>query len=965
MSEKSNRETTRADLQAVHTTAEFGATLKRTRVAAALSIRALELRAAARKDSGAATYVNLTKNIIESMEKGHRLEGGRAAPDIDNRLEIYLWCCGVPREDLPAWLETRRRILREPRPPAPGTPAPEVGHALRTALRRDVYTLIGRDSELAQILDAAESGIPVYTIDGMPGVGKTALAIRAAHLLADRFPDGRYFVELHAHTPGRTVADPADVLAGLLTGIGVDTRYLPDSLQARRDLWQDRLAGKRVLLVLDDARDEAQIDWLLPASPGCLTLVTSRRRLVDLGNTVPLALDTLAPGSAVELFATLSHRRIGDTSDRTAVERLVQQCGHLPLAITLLAAPLAHHPAWTIADLSAEFGATADRLGEPDARTRAVRVAFDLSYQDLPPERARLFRRLGLHHGPDLDAYAAAALAGIDVAAARSELDALYTDHLLDEPARGRYRLHDLLREYARALAQTEPEPERADAETRLLDYYHRTTAAADRWIARRTRPDSTSGDRVGDPVVAREFGDEVQALEWMRMERDNLLACVEHVASRRPARMVVLIGLLAGLLDRDGPWPLACQLHGQAAAVAHDLDDEIEEAGALNNLGAAHWRAGDFPTATACFQAALTRYRSRGNVLGEANALNNLGDAREETGDYPAAVAHYQRALALYRRCGDVLGEASTLNNLGTLHEETGDYPAAVGCYEQALALYHDLDFRLGEANTLNNLGIVNARTGFSEEAVALHQQALTLYRQLGNRLGEANALTNLGIVRTRTGHYREAVDRHHQALALYHELGSLRGEASTLNNLGIVRTRTGLYDEAVDLHDTALTLSRRLGYRLVEADALHNLGVVRTGTGRYDEAVELHQQALTLYHRLGNRLGQIEVLIDLGRLLFETATAAAASTTFLDALALARQVGSWIGEAQALEGIARCRVVTGVAAVPRELGQAVEIYHRIGTPDAVAAATELLRLRSDIQCAATGSDDTGAAAC
>ncbi|MEV6279098.1 tetratricopeptide repeat protein [Nocardia sp. NPDC051832] len=957
MTEKPNQETTRADLHAVHTTAEFGATLKRTRLAAALSIRALELKALARKKSGAPTFVNLTKNIIESMEKGQRLEGGRTAPDFDNRLEIYLWCCGVPREDLPAWLETRRRILREP---AGQADALEVVPAMRTALHRDVFTLIGRDAELAQILDATESGAPIYTIDGMPGVGKTALATRAAHLLADRYPDGRYFVELHAHTPGRSVADPADVLAGLLIGIGVDTRYVPDSLQARRHLWQDRLAGKRVLLVLDDARDEAQVEPLLPVSPGCLTLVTSRRRLVDLTNTVPLALDTLAPGAAEELFTTLSRRTIDDESDGAAVERLVQQCGYLPLAITLLVAPLAHHPSWTIADLSAEFGATTDRLGEPDARTRAVRAAFDLSYRDLPRERARLFRRLGLHHGADLDAHAAAALAGIDVAAARSELESLYTDHLLDEPARGRYRLHDLLREYARALAQAEPE--HVGAETRLLDYYHHTAAAADRWITRRTRPVALRVHGCGNGVTAREFGDEVQALEWMRVERNNLLACVDHVATRQPARMVMMTGLLAGLLDRDGPWPLACRLHRRAVAAAHEIGDELEEAGALNNLGAAHWRAGDFRAATVRFHGALTLYRRGRNLLGEANALNNLGNACEETGDYPAAITHYQQALDLYRRSGDVLGEANALNNLGNLHEETGDYSAAIDFYQQALELYHDLDFRLGEANSLNNFGIVRTRTGRSEEAVALHQHALVLYRQLGNRLGEANALTNLGIVHTRTRHYREAVDLHHQALALYRELGSLRGEASALNNLGIVRTRTGLYDEAVELHQEALALSRRLGYRVGEADALHNLAVVRAGTGRNDEAIDLHQQALSRYRQLGNRLGELEILIDLARLLFETTTATAASAIFAEALTLARAVESRLGEAQALEGIARCRLATGDTAAPCELGQAIMIYRSIGTPDATAAAAELAPLHTDIPCDAPESgDDVG----
>ncbi|MEU7138138.1 tetratricopeptide repeat protein, partial [Nocardia sp. NPDC046473] len=702
------------------------------------------------------------------MEKGKRLEGSRVGSASDNRLEIYLWCCGVPRDDLPAWLETRHRVLREsPQPPAEREPVPdspaELRPAVKTALRRDVRMFIGRDAELRRILAAAAPGrgAPIYTIDGMPGVGKTALATRAAHLLADRYPDGRYFIELHAHTPGRPVADPADVLAGLLIALGVDLRYIPDTLEQRRDLWRDRLTDKRVLLILDDARDEDQLEPLLPATAECLTLVTSRRRLISLANAVPLALDILDPGPAAELFTTLADRAAASAADQAAVARIVQLCGYLPLAITLLAGRLAHHPTWTIAELADEFCAATDRLGELDAGARVVRAAFDLSYRDLPPERELLFRRLGLHPGADLDAYAAAALAGIDVATARWELESLYTDHLLDEPARGRYRLHDLLREYARALVDAEDHHDRARAQDRLLDYFQHTATAADRWLARWTRPTHHANDSANGSVTVREFGNEIQALEWMRLERENLLACLDdHAADRYPARTVTLAGVLAGLLDRDGPWPMACQLHQRAVVAARHLGSRLDEAGSLNHLGAVHWRAGDYATAIDRFEVALGIYRQLGNRLGEANALNNLGNVHDETGEYLEAVDLHQQALTLYQQLGNRLGEANALNNLGNVHEETGEYLEAVDLYQQALDLYHQLGNRLGEANALNNLGIVRTRTGLHAEAVDLHRQALALYHQLGNRLGEANALNNLGIVRTRTGLHAEAVD-------------------------------------------------------------------------------------------------------------------------------------------------------------------------------------------------------------
>ncbi|WP_216894055.1 ATP-binding protein [Nocardia alni] len=901
-----NRSVTREYLDTLTTPFELGGALRIIREAADLSIRELGKKATDPNNGGVPRFVDLTKNLIEDMEKGRRLEGNRIGSGQDNRLEIYLWCCGVAKEDLPAWLETRRRVLREPAhvPPDPMPEGDPPSRPAVNALRRDIRTFIGREVELERIVTAADAGAPIYIIDGMPGVGKTALATRAAHLLADRYPDGRYFVELHAHTPGRAVADPADVLGGLLIGLGVDIRYLPSTLEGRRDLWRDRLTGKRVLLVLDDVRDAVQIEPLLPATPECLTLVTSRRRLLILDNAVPLALEIFDPGSAAELFTTLAGRTVENPENRAAVARIVQMCGYLPLAITLLAGRLGHHPSWTISALADEFGAARDRLGELDAGSRVVRAAFDLSYRELPSERQLLFRRLGLHPGPDLDAYAAAALAGIDVEAARWELESLYTDHLLDEPVHGRYRLHDLLREYAHALAGAEPGSDHARAQ--LLDYFQHVATAADCWLARSTRPGRESGAVPAGGVPAREFGDEIQALEWMRLERDNLLACLDHTMNRHRDRVAALTGVLGGLLDRDGPWPLACQLHQRAVDVAWDLGDRLGEAGALNNLGAVHRRAGDYDAAVGRLDAALVLYRRLGNRLGEANVLDNLGNVHEETGDYVESADLHQRALALYDTLGNRLGEANALNNLGIVHEETGDYVESADLHQRALALYHTLGNRLGEANALNNLGIVRTRTGLHAEAVDLHGQALEFYRKLGNRLGEANALNNLGIVRTRTGLHAEAVDLHGQALEFYRKLGNRLGEANALNNLGIVQTRTGLYAEAVDAHT----------------------------------------QARALFHQLGNRRGEVEVLIDIGTLLLETGMPDAGMENFTEALGFAREVGSQLEQARALEGIARCRVSIGDISGIEQLREAVAVYRRIDAPEAIAAEAYLSEL-------------------
>ncbi|TRO56358.1 NB-ARC domain-containing protein, partial [Streptomyces sp. IB201691-2A2] len=312
-------------------------------------------------------------------------------------------------------------------------PAPARPSVIR-GLRRDAHHFTGRSTELQRLLQASAAGqARIHTVNGMPGVGKTALVTRAAHLLANQFPDGQVFVDLRAHAPGQAAADPVDVLATLLAGLGIDPRSMPTNLEGRSGLWRDHLAGRRVLLVLDDAADSGQIEPLLPGAAGCLTLVTSRPRLIDLDDAEPLPLPTLPRGEAATLFNRLARRNPNgvdsDTSESAAANDIVELCGCLPLAIVLLASRLAHRPSWTVADLAADFTATTDRLGHLVAGARAVDVAFALSYRDLPPARKRLFRRLGLHPGPDIDPHAAAALDGVSPAQARDELEALYTDH--------------------------------------------------------------------------------------------------------------------------------------------------------------------------------------------------------------------------------------------------------------------------------------------------------------------------------------------------------------------------------------------------------------------------------------------------------------------------------------------------------------------------------------------------------
>ncbi|MFE4960978.1 ATP-binding protein [Streptomyces sp. NPDC056653] len=774
-------------------------------------------------------------------------------------------------------------------------------------LPRDVAAFTGREAELERLTRSAGPGevIVIHTVDGMPGVGKTALATRAANILAPRFPDGQLFIRLHAHTDGQLPADPSETLAALLASRGISTRLIPQGLEERAAMWRDHAADKKILLVLDDAADNTQIEPLLPAAPGCLVLVTSRRRLVALDGAGPLPLDVLPPDVAARLFTHLAHRT-STPADSPALTRAVLLCGHLPLAIALLAGRLAHHPTWTIPAFTDEFAAAQDRLGELEAGNRAVRSAFDLSYNDLPPTRKRLFRRLGLHPGTDTDAYATAALDNIPLTQARRELRALHTDHLIDEPTPGRYRLHDLLRTYTQSLTTQDPPQDREQTTIRLLDYYQHTAQKADLRLARpHTTPPTT-------PLVETpDLNTRDQALTWLRTEQPNLLAATDHAATHHHhTHTIALTAATAALLQQDGPWHQAANLHLRAATTAHHHT----------------------------------------NPHDEADALNNLGRVRRLLGQYAAAGDVHEEALALYRDLGDRQGEADALNALGRARRPLGQYAAAGNVHEEALALYRDLGDRRGQAHALSDLGRVRRLLGQYVVAGDLQEQALALYRDLGDRRGQAHALNHLGRVRRLLGRYVVAGDLHEQALALYRDLGDRRGQAHALSDLGRVRRLLGQYVVAGELQEQALALYRDLGHRLGQANALNELGRVRYLLGRYVVAGDLYEEALTLYRDLGDRHGEAEVLNNMSALVAETVGPGDGLAVYQQALLLAREVAVPLEEARALDGSARCQLRTGDRETAIEnLRQALAIYQRLGVLEAQPAADLLASLAAE----------------
>ncbi|MFD8513410.1 tetratricopeptide repeat protein [Streptomyces antimycoticus] len=742
-------------------------------------------------------------------------------------------------------VEYSAQLLDQLPPPAPIT--------LHTTLPRDVADFTGRTEELSRLLHAADEGqaqvISIHTVDGMPGVGKTALVIHTAHLLAGDYPDGHRFVRLGAHTPGAAPADPAGVLTQLLLSLGISPRNIPQSLEEKAGMWRDALTGKRMLLILDDAASAAQVEPLLPASKDCLVLITSRRRLPDLDGASPLPLNTLPPLQASDLFIRVS-RRAPTASDRSAVTQAVELCGHLPLAITLLAGRLAHHRAWNIKEFTDEFATAQDRLAELEAGDRALAASFDLSYHHLPPDLQRLYRRLGLHPGPDTDPYATAALDDIPLATARRRLNELYTAHLIDEPTPRRYRLHDLLRTYAHSLAQQDPSSDRGQAVTRLLDHYHRTAHTADRYLSTVPRHDNaTAPPSTTAPVLATRD----QALAWMRAELTNLLAAAHHAATDHLPHTAALARTMAAFLDQEGHWAEAIALHQAAARTAHTISSPDVEAHAVLDLGWVRRRKGNSPEAGELAQRAYDLYHTLDDHLGQANALRALGLVRQMTGDYQDARQLAQRAHDLYHTLDNRLGQANAVLDLCRVQRRTGDYLEAGKLAQRAYDLYHTFGYRLGQANALLDLGWVRRLTGDYLEAGELAQRAYDLYHTLGNRQNEAWALLELGQVNRDTRDYATAADLLERSRARFHELGDRKGEAEALTAAGDLQAATIGPELALATYQQALTLARQIHSPLDQAHALEGIASCHSALHHHREAVQSLREAIVLYQRLG----------------------------------------------------------------------------------------------------------------
>jgi tetratricopeptide (TPR) repeat protein/transcriptional regulator with XRE-family HTH domain len=870
----------------------------------------------------------LSARTIGNLERG---SAKWPHPSSVLRLADALGLSGPERDEFTA--TPGRRLARQAVAQQVHDPATDVGVAAgyRHGLPLDTAAFTGRDAELELIAhgvtaDAAMTdpggAVAIKVIDGMPGVGKTALAVHAAHLLTAAFPDRQLFIDLHGHTPGREPVSPEDALAWLLTATGADPRFLPADLAGRAVLWLDRMAGQRALLVLDNAASSAQVAPLLPGSGGCLVLVTSRRHLADLpGAVVPVPVDTLPPGQARTMFARLAPRAAGE--DQAHIGDLAELAGHLPLAVSLLARVHARHPAWTLADLIAE---TRGSLLTLAAEHVSVAAAFDVSWRHLDPGPQRFLAQLGLHPGTSIDRHAAAALSGVQAAEAGRLLDELHREGLLTETGYRRYHMHDLIRRYAATRAdEVMTTGEQEEAFGRLFGYYTRAAA----------RVDSQLPDLAGTG----------EALAWARTERANLLACLDHAgAAGWHSRVVKLTAALAGFLQHDGPWNQAIALHATAAVAARSLGDRPGLAHALLDLGTVRRLAGDYEDAAGALAESLRIHQDTADGPGQARVLQELAHVQLLSDDYQAAAAGAQQALEICRGTGDKSGQAKALIMLGSSRRLSDDTGAAIKALTRALRICRDLGDRAGQAHALRQLGDVRRLTGDLHAAAGYLEQSLGLSRSIDDRHGQANALTWLGGVRRLTGDYPGAAADLERALDIQRELSNRLGQANALTLLGDLRRETGDFQPAARDLEQALRLYRELGARAGQAQVLSWLGALRRLTGDYEASARDLAEALSLSREMGDRGGETTGLNQLGELHRARGDVGRARDCHLRALDLARELqGSW-DEAHALAGLGRCAHASGdLAAATRLLGQAHDIFCRIGAAEAAGLADEL----------------------
>ncbi len=725
-------------------------------------------------------------------------------------------------------------------------------------LPASVSCFTGRAAELGALTgmlsEATGTGaVMISALVGTAGVGKTATAVHWAHQVAGRFPDGQLYVNLRGYDLGEPLA-AADALASCLRALGVPGQQIPDEIEERAQLYRSRLAGRRVLVVLDNARGSDQARSLLPGAPGCAAVITSRDALAGLvaaDGARRLDLDVLPPAEASGLLRSLIGPRAD--ADPSALAELAALCARLPLALRIAAELAAARPEAPLAGLVAELAESRlDGLDAGEDRTD-IRAVFSWSVRHLPDPVAEAFALVSLHPGEDIDIYATAALTSTTVAQARRTLRQLHRASLMQAAGGDRYGMHDLLRAYTREqVGARDTEREQQRALTRLFDYYRAAAAAAVDIVfpAQRHRRPRVSPASAQMPALPRD----ADGRQWLDSELANLVAVVVHCARHgRPQHAADLAAILSRYLWHARHVPEARVIYDYALQAARQSGDLAAEAAALNGLGTLGRMKGQIRAAAGHYQAARDLYRTCGDRGGEARALNNLGAIESEDTSYRSAAGYYREAVAAYQTAGDDMGAAMALCGLAGAEIELDFCDQAAGHLDHALRVFGAAGDELNQAHALGRLGELSLRRGQLAQAAGFFDLALTTYRRIGSQVNIGVQLFNLGDVSLRQGDCQKAIGCLRQALEQFRQVGGGYGEIQVLRSLAEAMRIAGDPAAARAELETALRLAAETGSSYQKARMHRDLAESHHSAGQDEQARRHWLLALDLYAQLG----------------------------------------------------------------------------------------------------------------
>jgi DNA-binding SARP family transcriptional activator/tetratricopeptide (TPR) repeat protein len=814
----------------------------------------------------------------------------------------------------PMLAELHQRILRgDPQLPVrlpgqrPGRVSPP------DTLPPETVEFVGRSDEL-RLLTGEHGDTPRITvIEGMPGVGKTALAVHAARIVSGQYPDGVFYLSLHTHDPGSPSLDPAEALHHLLRMLTVPVTQIPDTIGERAALWRAQLSRRRAVVILDDAARHDQIRPLLPVAGQCLILITTRRSLPGLQGARTLTLDVLSTDDAITLFRRIAGQ--DEDKDEDKVATTVGLCGRLPLAIQLTAGRLAQDCPRGLADVIEQLSRPPAQLGGTGAASPEVMSAFDLSYRALEPDHQRIFRRLGLSPCDCVSLQAATALGGCTLAEAEKAVVTLLDHHLLAGAPAGQFRFHDLIRGYAAMrAARDDPEPDQRQAVARLLDYYLYAADRADRVLHpfRRRMPVSVTHLPAASPAL----GTQEDAAGWLESEWRNILQAAQHAGRHEwKQKCADLTHVLADFVETRGHWHEAIAAHTLALQACRDLADPARIAQASLELSAVSQQTGRHEATLPLAEDAAAIYRSLADRRGEAEGLDQIGVAHQRAARSREALAYFHEARILYDGAADRRGVANTLSHSGIACWHLGRYPDAMDHLHEALSLYRDVGDRRGEAKTLNNLGRMQLYCGYHRDALEGYQKSLEIFSEIGGPQNEAILYHNIGDVYRYKGSYAEALDACRRALAIYRDIGDLPDEADVLNDIGAIYQSAECHDEALIHHQQARSIAEDIGNLSQQVIALRRIADVRRGSGQHSEAFDHYHTALRLARQIGDPYEEAKILEGIAESTLNTQRPHAARIVFRQALDIFERLG--VPEAES----ARIRIETMSPASDRRI--------------------------------------------